>query len=124
MSESEMTSEEMAVAVAGYAADKKAIDLAVLDLRGVAAYTDFFIVCSGGSDRQVKAIHDGIHLGMKNEHGQIPTRVEGMPQASWVVMDYSDVVVHAFTPDMRDFYRLEQLWGEVPRLALPEPAVS
>jgi ribosome-associated protein len=124
MAEPELKSEALALSIAALAADKKAIDIVVLDLRELHAYTDFFIVCSGGSDRQVKAIHDGIHLGMKNDHGMLPVRVEGMPQARWVVMDYVDSVVHAFVPEVRDFYRLEQLWGEVPRLALPEPVAS
>jgi ribosome-associated protein len=121
MTDSELKPEALARELAALVADKKAIDIVVLDLREIQAYTDFFIVCSGGSDRQVKAIHDGIHMGMKQEHGIYPVRVEGMPQARWVVMDYVDAVVHAFVPEVRDFYRLEQLWGEVPRLALPEP---
>lgn len=123
MTESPMTPEQSAHAIAEYAADKKAIDVVCLDLRGVASYTDFFLICSGGSDRQTKAIHDGIHLGMKADHGRIPTLVEGMPQARWIVMDYSDVVVHAFVPELREYYRLEQLWGDVPRLELPELVV-
>ena len=123
MSETQLTPEELALTLAGFAADKKAIDLVVLDLRELNAYTDFFIVCSGGTDRQVKAIHDAIHLGMK-ERGTLPVRVEGMPQARWVVLDYVDAVVHAFVPEVREFYRLEQLWGDVPRLALPEHAAT
>jgi ribosome-associated protein len=113
-----MSPEELTQAVAAYAADKKAIDIVALDLRGVAGYTDFFLICSGGSDRQTKAIHDGIHLGMKNEHDALPRRVEGLSEAKWILMDYLDCVVHVFTPDTRDYYRLEQLWGDVPRLEL------
>jgi ribosome-associated protein len=106
--------------IAGYAADKKAIDLVELDLREVLGYTDYFVVCSGNTDRQTKAIHDGIHLGMKNEHGLLPRRVEGLSEARWILMDYLDVVVHVFTPEARDYYRLEQLWGEAPRRAAGE----
>ena len=109
-----MTSEELARAVAGYAADKKAIDLVELDLRGVLDYTDRFVICSGNTDRQTKAIHDAIHFGMKSDHGILPRRVEGISQAQWILMDYLDVVVHVFTPETRSYYRLEQLWGEVP----------
>ena len=105
----------LAGVVAGYAADKKAIDVVELDLRGILGYTDFFVVCSGGSDRQVKAIHDGIHQGLKDEHGMLPRRVEGLSESRWVLMDYLDVIVHIFTPEARDFDRLEQLWGEAPR---------
>ena len=101
-----------------YASDKKAIDIVELDLRGILGYTDFFLICSGGSDRQVKAIHDGIHEGMKKDHGLLPRRVEGLSESRWVLMDYLDVVVHIFTPDARSFYRLEQLWGEVPARAV------
>jgi ribosome-associated protein len=96
------------------AADRKALDLVQLDLRSIIGYTDYFVICSGRSDRQVKAIHDAIHEGMKNQHGVLPERVEGLAQAHWVLMDYLDVVVHVFTPETREYYRLEQLWGEAP----------
>lgn len=110
--------EELVQLVAGYASDKKAIDIVALDLRGVAGYTDYFVVCSGGSDRQAKAIHDGINEGMKKDHRVLPRRVEGLGESRWVLMDYLDVVVHIFTPDTREFYRLESLWGDVPRVEL------
>jgi ribosome-associated protein len=113
-----MSPEDLTQAIAALAADKKAIDIVALDLRGVAGYTDFFLICSGGSDRQTKAIHDGIHEGMKKEHDTLPRRVEGLSEARWILMDYLDCVVHVFTPDTRDYYRLEQLWGDVPRLEL------
>ncbi len=100
--------------IARYAADKKAIDVVELDLRGVLGYTDYFLVCSGNTGRQSKAIHDGILAGLKGEHGLLPTRVEGTGEGGWILMDYLDVVVHIFTPQTREFYRLEQLWGEVP----------
>jgi len=105
---------DMARAIAGYADDKKALEIVELDLRGVLGYTDYFVICSGNSDRQAKAIHDEIHLRMKREHGLLPRRVEGVGEASWILMDYLDVVVHVFTPQAREFYRLEQLWGEAP----------
>jgi ribosome-associated protein len=104
-------------AIVGYAEDKKAIDVIELDLRGVLGYTDYFLVCSGNSGRQTKAIHDGILEGLKREHDTLPRRVEGSSQAGWILMDYLDVVVHIFTPETREFYRLEQLWGEVPTYA-------
>jgi ribosome-associated protein len=111
---SERPAAELARLIAGYADDKKAIDIVELDLRGIVGYTDYFVICSGATDRQVKAIHDGIHLAMKDEHGVLPRRVEGLSEAHWVLMDYLDVVVHVFTPETRGFYRLEQLWGEAP----------
>ena len=110
----DMTPEEITLAVAEYASDGKAEEIVELDLRGLTSVADYFVICTGRSDRQVKAIHDRIHLGMKNDHGLLPTRVDGATQAQWVLMDYGDVIVHIFIPEMRDFYRLEQLWGEAP----------
>jgi ribosome-associated protein len=100
--------------VAAYAEDKKATDLVELDLRGIIGYTDYFVICSGRSERQTKAIHDGILQGLKHDHGVLPRRVEGLPESRWILMDYLDVVVHVFTPETRAYYRLEQLWGEAP----------
>jgi ribosome-associated protein len=100
--------------IARLAADKKAIDVVELDLRGVLGYTDYFVICSGNTGRQAKAIHDGILEGLKHEHERIPRRVEGSGDTGWILMDYLDVVVHVFTPQTREFYRLEQLWGEAP----------
>ena len=109
-----MSPEQIAAAVAEYASDRKAIDIVVLDLRGIIEYTDYFVICTGRTDRQTKAIHDAIHTGMKSQHRLLPRRVEGLPQARWILIDYLDVVVHVFTPDAREYYRLEQLWGEAP----------
>jgi ribosome-associated protein len=105
---------ELLAEIARLAADKKAIDVVELDLRGVLGYTDYFLVCAGNTTRQTKAIHDGILEGLKQEHATAPRRVEGVSRADWILMDYLDVVVHIFTPEARDFYRLEQLWGEAP----------
>jgi ribosome-associated protein len=113
-----MTPEEIATTIAEYAADRKALDIVQLDLRGIIGYTDYFVICTGRTDRQTKAIHDAIHVGMKREHGILPRRVEGLSQARWILMDYLDVVVHVFTPETREYYRLEQLWGEAPALAV------
>jgi ribosome-associated protein len=109
-----MSPEELLSEIARYAADKKAGEIVELDLRGVLGYTDYFVVCTGNTERQTKAIHDGILDGCKREHELQPRRVEGLSKRDWILMDYLDVVVHIFTPEMRAFYRLEQLWGEVP----------
>lgn len=103
--------------IARLAADKKAIEIVELDLRGVLGYTDYFLICSGNTTRQTKAIHDGILEGLKREHGTLARRVEGVSRADWILMDYLDVVVHIFTPQAREYYRLEQLWGEAPSRA-------
>jgi ribosome-associated protein len=112
-----MHGEELLSEISRYAADKKAIDVVELDLRGVLGYTDYFLVCSGNTGRQAKAIHDGILEGLKHDHQLLPRRVEGSAQGGWILMDYLDVVVHIFIPETREFYRLEQLWGEVPARA-------
>jgi ribosome-associated protein len=113
-----MTPEQLAEAIIDYAADRKALDIVELDLRGMIGYTDYFVICSGRSERQTKAIHDAIYEGLKAAHHRLPERVEGLPGARWILMDYLDVVVHVFVPDTRDYYRLEQLWGEAPARAL------
>ena len=109
---------ELADTIAAYAADKKAIDLVRLDVGEILDYADHFIVCTGNTDRQTKAIADGIQEGLKKEHGIVARRIEGLPEARWILMDYLDVVVHVFTPEAREFYRLEQLWGEAPKRAV------
>jgi ribosome-associated protein len=119
-----MTPEELAQTIADYAADRKALDIVQLDLREFVAYTDYFVICTGRSDRQVKAIHDAIHDGMKHDHGELPMRVDGVSQANWILLDYTDVVVHVFTPETREFYRLETLWGEAPALELAQPELA
>ena len=112
-----MTPEELAQAIVEYAEDRKAVEIVQLDLRGMIGYTDYFVICSGRTERQTKAIHDAINEGLKSEHGRRPRRVEGLPGARWILMDYLDVVVHLFVPETREYYRLEQLWGEAPVLA-------
>jgi ribosome-associated protein len=106
---------QLAALVCEYASDVKAHEIVELDLRGVLGYTDYFVIASGGTDRQAKAIHDRIHENMKKQHGLLPRRVEGLTESRWILMDYLDVIVHIFTPEARDYYRLEQLWGEAPK---------
>ncbi|MHB9111229.1 MAG: ribosome silencing factor [Thermoleophilia bacterium] len=113
-------SDSLVQAIARAAADKKAEDISILDMREVCSYTDFFLICEGRSSRQTKAIADEIRVRMKAE-GIAPPRVEGEVRGDWVLMDYLTVVVHIFTPEARDFYRLEVLWKEAPRV---EAAVS
>jgi ribosome-associated protein len=115
---SELSPEQLVGLVTELADDKKAIDIVELHVRDAVGYTDYFLICSGNTERQVKAIHDGIYQGLKDDHGLLPRRVEGLAESRWVLMDYLDVVVHIFTPEARAFYRLEQLWGEVPARAV------
>jgi ribosome-associated protein len=118
MTDPELTPEQIVAAIAELAADRKALDIVQLDLRGMIGYADYFLICTGRTDRQTRAIHDGIHAGLKSSYGLYPRRVEGVGDGGWILMDYLDVVVHVFTPDTREFYRLEQLWGEAPALAV------
>jgi ribosome-associated protein len=108
----------LAERIAAIASDRKALDIRLIDLRGLVAYTDTLVVCSGNTERQTKAIHDAIHRELKDEHGLLPRRVEGEREARWILMDYLDCVVHVFTPDARTFYRIDQLWGDAPARSL------
>jgi ribosome-associated protein len=119
-----MNSEQIALAIAELASDRKAVDIVQLDLRGLTSLADYFVICTGRSDRQSRAIQEGIQLGLKHEQGIMPTRVDGTGDANWILLDYADVIVHVFTPDTREFYRLEHLWGEAPvkRFEFAEPA--
>jgi ribosome-associated protein len=113
-----LTPETIAATVADLAADRKALDIVVLDVRRMVSYADYFLICTGRSDRQARAIHDAVHAGMKSAHGLLPRRVEGVTESHWILLDYLDVVVHIFTPETREYYRLEQLWGEAPARAV------
>jgi ribosome-associated protein len=121
--DSRMTPETILSAVVERASDRKAEEIVSLDLRAIGGFADYFVICTGRSDRQCRAIHDGIHLGMKTEHGLLPARVEGVSEGRWILMDYLDVVVHVFTPETRERYRLEQLWREAPATRL-EPVTA
>ncbi|MBA2580057.1 MAG: ribosome silencing factor [Thermoleophilaceae bacterium] len=109
-----MAPEALADRIAELASDRKAADIVVIDLREIVGYTDYFVICTGNTERQTKAIHDAIHQDLKDSNRILPRRVEGQGQARWILMDYLDCVAHIFTPEARSFYRLEQLWGEAP----------
>ena len=93
------------------AEDKQASDIVMLDLRKLHTIADYFVICSGESDRQLKAILEAIDEGVSRELGR-DARVEGTPDTGWVLLDYGDVVVHIFSATLRDYYRLEQLWSK------------
>ena len=86
----------------------------ILDMRPVCTYTDYFVVCTGRNPRQTHAIWDEVHGCLKAEERALPASVAGEPEGRWIVADYLDVVLHVFTPEARAFYRLEELWGDVP----------
>jgi ribosome-associated protein len=93
-------------------------------MRPVCIYTDFFVICAGNTARQTKAIWDEVRAGMKAEAGLVPMSVSGEAEGTWIVADYLDVVLHVFTPDTRAYYRLEDLWGDVPTIEVEAAAVS
>ena len=96
-------------------AKKQGRDILILDMRGLVSYTDYLVVCTGQTPRQTKAIAEEIRTRMKRDHGIIPRRVEGEREGDWILVDLLDTVVHIFTPEARDFYRLDRLWREAPR---------
>ena len=97
------------------AADKKANDLVVLDLRKATGFTDFFVICSGTNPRQIRAIADSVTDALAAA-GAKPAHVEGYERSEWILLDYFDFIVHVFTPATRDFYALERLWGDAERI--------
>ena len=102
------------------ALDRKAVDLIVLDVGALTSITDYLVICTGRSDRQVQAIAQAIEEELRG-HGSRPIAVEGMTRGQWVLMDFNDVIVHVFQPPIREFYDLERLWEHAPEVPLPEP---
>jgi ribosome-associated protein len=96
---------------------KKAKDLVILNVKNLSSFTDYFIICSGTSDRQVQAIASSIQESLK-EHGIIPLGMEGEQLGKWILMDYEDVVIHVFYEPIREFYEIERLWSDAPRMEI------
>ena len=117
-----MTSIEQARRIAALAQEKLARDVVILDMQPVCTYTDYFVVCTGLNPRQTKGIWDEVHAKLKHDDGLLPRSVAGERESTWIVADYLDVVLHVFTPEARDFYRLEDLWGDVPSVELEAAA--
>ena len=111
---SALTSIDQARRIAALASEKLAEDVVILDMRPVCVFTDFFVIASGRNARQTKSIFDEIHEVMKHDHRLIPRSTDGEREADWIVADYLDVVLHVFTPETRGYYRLEELWDDVP----------
>jgi ribosome-associated protein len=102
--------------IAALAQEKLAEDIVILDMRPVCTYTDFFVICTGRNARQTAAIWDEVHVKLKQEKRLLPQSVDGEREGTWIVADYVDVVLHVFTPETRAFYRLDDLWGDVPSI--------
>jgi ribosome-associated protein len=113
-----LTSLEHARRIAALAQEKLARDVVIMDMQPVCSYTDYFVIATGNNPRQTKAIWDEVHAVLKRDEQLLPRSVAGEAEATWIVADYLDVVLHVFTPDARDFYRLDDLWGDVPQEAV------
>lgn len=110
------TPAELAARIAAIADAKQATDIVALDVGELVGYTDVMLICTARNERLAKAIHDEIHERLKHEDGLLPSRSEGVGESSWILLDYLDCIVHVFIPETRDRYRLDQLWGEAPRV--------
>jgi ribosome-associated protein len=115
-SEDTLVGRELALKIAEAGLDKKAARIEIIDVRGKVDYTDFVVVMSGRSDRQVAAIARGIEEDLKHKHDARCSGVEGLPQGNWVLLDFSDVVVHIFHQDTRGYYDIEGLWLDAERV--------
>ena len=114
--DTDLSSLENARRIAALCEEKLATDVAILDMRAVCDYTDYFVIATGKNARQTKAIHDEVLARLKADHRLLPRSTSGLPEASWILDDYLDVVLHVFTPETREHYRLEDLWNDVPKL--------
>jgi len=115
---SRLGSEMLARRLAGLADSKGAADVVALDMRELASYTDYLVICTARNERQARAIVDDVKLRLKREEKLLPGGVDGEGAAGWIVLDYLDAVLHVFTAEARERYRLEDLWREAPRLEL------
>lgn len=111
-------SEALARRLAELAEGKGATEVVALDMRELVSYTDFLVLCTARNERQAKAIVDEVRLRLKRESELLPGSVEGESAAGWVVLDYLDAVLHVFTAEARERYRLEELWREAPRIGV------
>ncbi|MBW2689200.1 MAG: ribosome silencing factor [Deltaproteobacteria bacterium] len=115
-----MLSEERAQKCAAYVLDKKAFNVRILDVRKISSLTDFIVLASGSSDRQVKAAAEAVHLGLKNDHDTMPIGIEGLNEGRWALIDYGDVMVHVFHEPVRLFYDLDGLWCDAEEVTVQE----
>ena len=101
------------------AESKKAADIKVLDLTGITSFADYFVICSGGNQRQIQAISDEIGVQLKQQAHELPKSIEGYNQAEWVLADYGDLLIHIFSARAREYYDLERLWRSAKLLEVP-----
>lgn len=109
---------ELAKVAAIAADDKKATDIVLIDLTEATDVCDFFLICTAANRPQLDAVVEAVEEKVRTNCGEKPMAVEGRAGSNWVLIDYGSVVVHVFKPEVRDFYRLDRLWGEAPRVPL------
>jgi len=114
----QLTPLELARRIAHLAESKLAKDVVILDMRPAVSYTDFFVICTALNPRQARAIADEVREQLKREERILPRHASGEREATWILSDYLDAVLHVFTPEARAYYRLEELWGDVPSIEL------
>lgn len=119
-----LQSQDRAQLCAAYALDKKAFNVRLLDVRKISSLTDYLLIASGRSDRQVQAVADSIHLGLKKDHATMPLAIEGIKEGRWVLIDYGDVMVHVFQESVRDYYDLDGLWSEAAEIPIAEETLA
>ena len=115
---------ELAGEVARVADLKQAHDIVILDLRGISSVADFFVICSGTSKPHLRAIRDEIKEQLRASHDRVPRSVDGKADSQWTVLDYGDVMVHVFHPERREFFSLEALWSDAPRIQWQAPSAA
>ena len=115
-----MDSRRIALLCCEYAGDKKAEDILALEVRGLSTITDYFVLVTGTSEPHLRGIFNEIEAGLRENHQIKPMSYDGKINGSWIVIDYFDVIVHVMRTDLRKHYDLEALWGDAPRLELPE----
>ena len=108
--------------MAALAQEKLAEDVVILDMRSECSYTDYFVIATGRNQRQTVAIWDEVHEKLKQEGRHLPRTVDGVREGTWILADYLDAVLHVFTPEAREFYQLEELWGDLPAVELDAAA--
>lgn len=115
----ELNGAEIAEMAADLALDRRALDIVILDLKGLSSFTDYFVICSGTSDTHVEGIAQNIQDKLQEHQVKIWHR-EGERRSSWILLDYIDVIVHIFSKDARELYSLERLWGDAPRTIIED----
>lgn len=115
-----MQSQDRAQKCAAFVLDKKAYNVRILDVRKISTLTDFLVLASGSSDRQVKAAAESVHLGLKKDYATMPIGIEGLNEGRWVLIDYGDVMVHVFHEPVRNFYDLDGLWRDAEEVTLQD----